>query len=137
MAYQDTYRSARLAPFEISGSYWLFPGADTPSPKWPEPYPFTDRAGIYLIFASSEDLLYIGKASMNNSIGARLGEYFGSDNDLKTCKVKNSSGWTLEPHSFITVAVPIDCSFEAPALEEFLIKRFGKLLPDNTVGTGK
>ena len=133
--YSDTYRKPGLAPFEVSDSYSLFPVNETPDPKWPQPYPSGKRQGVYLIFDETMNLLYVGKASMSNTMESRLSAYFSYDSDKKTCKVKKQETWSAKPRFLITIAVPPDSSFEAPALEEFLIKSFGDELPDNKVGT--
>lgn len=78
-------------------------------------------------------LLYIGKVSMSNTFGGRFISYFSYAPDKKTCKV-NHSGWTEMPRYVVTVAVPKEMSFEAPVLEEFMIKELKDCLPDNKIG---
>ena len=135
--FSTDFRNPNLEPFEISKKYELFPKSNDESGtkcQWPNTYPNTDRQGVYLICGENLNLLYVGKASMNNSLGARLASYFAYDSDGKTCKVKHGDNWSQKPHFVITVAVPRESSFEAPALEEYLIGQFADSLPDNTIG---
>jgi hypothetical protein len=76
------------------------------------------------------NVLYVGKASMSNILAARLSSYFGYGKE-KTCRVFHDN-WKNKPRFVITVAVPDNLIFEAPSLEEFLIR---ELKPgDNMVG---
>jgi hypothetical protein len=132
----------RLDTFKLDISDWysLFPAArdeelEKKRKQWPGAYPQSDRQGVYLIFNENKELLYIGKASMNNNIGSRLGSYFSYENDKVTCKVNHE--WSSDPKYIITISVPNEMSFEAPALEEYLITEFAHSLPDNTMGTKK
>ncbi len=70
---------------------------------------------------------------MSNTFGRRLGGYFSYAKDKKGCKV-NHMGWSYSPKYVVTIAVPINMSFEAPALEEYLINELNEELPDNTIG---
>jgi len=102
----------------------LFPGSENPpeeiGAKWPDEWPSGWKKGVYLIFGAGGSLLYIGKASMNNAIGSRLGEYFQySDDERKSCKVVDPR--IKEPRYLLTVAVPDEMPFESSALEEYLI----------------
>jgi hypothetical protein len=64
---------------------------------------------------------------MNRSLGYRLWEHFGGGPD---CVLKQN--WSQSPRFAINIAVPADMPFEAPALEEYLIR---KLKPSgNTCG---
>jgi hypothetical protein len=133
--FTDKYRRHDFLPLEISNLYDLFPSAlhsldAAPPDIWPAPYPFDQRAGVYLIFSESFELLYVGKSSMSQCIGKRLWTYFHYSPD-QTCVLKHST-WKQPPRFLITIAVPEATPFEAPALEEFLI---GRLQPtSNTVG---
>lgn len=122
--YGKKFRHPDLPALEVSGLYDLFPALRMsskvrPVASWPEDYPFADRKGIYVIVDSHLRILYVGKASMNNWLGNRLACYFGYEKD-KTCKIWHSD-WTYEPRYVVTVAVPHNCGFEAPALEEYLL----------------
>lgn len=78
-----------------------------------------------------EAVIYVGKASADSWIGARLAKYFQYDANGR-CRFIHAE-WC--PRYVVTVAVPDDSPFEAPALEEFLIK---ELQPRwNTLGKGK
>jgi excinuclease UvrABC nuclease subunit len=112
----------------LSGVYALFP--DEPQTVeaeggWSDKWPQSDEAGVYLVFGGSGRLLYIGKASMNQSIGNRLSFYFGSDRVDKTCTIVHEGRWKERPMYIATVAVPREMRFEAPALEEYLIASLG------------
>jgi hypothetical protein len=133
--YSDTYRNPGLTPFKISDRYSFFPSENTPDPKWPQPYPNGKRQGVYLIFDEDMSLLYVGKASMSNTLESRLSAYFTYEADKKSCRILKEETWSKRPRYLITIAVPDGSSFEAPALEEFLIKSFGNELPDNKIGT--
>jgi len=133
--YVTRFRRPEFPAFEISGLYDLSPDrphsfATPPPHSWPAAYPFGWRAGVYLIFSESLDLLYVGKASMSSNIGSRLATYFhyGEAREM----VLQHSGWSQPPRFFYAVAVPEQMPFEAPALEEFLIGRLQP--PDNSVG---
>ncbi len=131
--YVSKFRKIGLAPFERSQRYSLFPAEESPEPKWPGTYPNSERAGVYLMFDEEMVLLYVGKASMGSCIGSRLGSYFAYASDRETCRLKHE--WKKgQPRYVITVAVPDDSPFEAPALEEYLIAAFGNTL-ENKVGT--
>jgi excinuclease UvrABC nuclease subunit len=76
---------------------------------------------------------YVGKASMGNCIGSRLSSYFGYESETdRRCKIYHREGWTEKPRYVMCVAVPEDSPFEAPALEEFLIRELAP--PDNKRG---
>ena len=126
--------------YEISGWYSLFPVVQNKELEkqcvlWPGKFPKSNEKGIYLIFDNNKVLLYIGKASMNNSLGSRLSSYFSYEDDKVTCKVNHD--WSSKPKYIVTIAVPKGMSFEAAAIEEYLIKEFADSLPDNKVGTNR
>lgn len=137
--YSDKYRHPRLEPFLISEKYALFPTEEESSSKkhWPNTYPYATKQGVYLMCSDNLDLLYVGKVSMNNTFGSRFSSYFSYESDGKTCKLKHEDNWSQKPHYLVNIAVEEDKSFEAPALEEFLIKKIGKELPDNKIGINR
>jgi hypothetical protein len=133
--YKANYRRHDFPDFEISGLYDLTPEkprscTTLPAHNWPNAYPHPGRAGVYLIFSDSLQLLYVGKASMGSSIPKRLQTYFryGKIGEM----VLHHSTWSQPPRFFYVVAVPEGYEFEAPALEEFLIRRLHPL--NNSVG---
>jgi hypothetical protein len=129
--YQEKYRRPGLPALELRGMYALFPeegSADFVESGWNDQYPNADRKGVYLIFGKTGRLLYVGKASMGASIGGRLGTYFAGK---KECRLI-STDWTERPTYVATIAVPEGMSFEAPALEEYLIKCLNPC--DNSLG---
>jgi hypothetical protein len=120
--YKAKYRRSDLPDLRLSGLYALFPDeAQTADAEWGwnDYWPHSDQAGVYFIFGGNGRLLYIGKASMNNCIGGRLSNYFGTDKATKRCRVEHE--WRERPMYVATVAVPQGMKFEAPALEEYLI----------------
>ncbi|MEK2126986.1 hypothetical protein WOB81_22005 [Vibrio parahaemolyticus] len=96
-------------------------------------YPGAECPGVYAIFDESGELLRLGKASCNSTLGARLSTYYRW-HDVDYIGVNKHDGY--ENAIFIrTVKMPSERAFEAPALEEFLI---GKLSPKyNTNGCAK
>jgi len=124
--YEQRFRRDDLDRLEVSGLYDLFPsngGVPVPvAASWPnDQWPYAKRAGVYLIFDEKLDLLYVGKASLNSSIGDRLYTYFREGQD-HGCRIRHE-GWDRPPRYVTTIAVPENTRFEAPALEEFLITR--------------
>ena len=81
-----------------------------------------------MITAAGRRLIYVGKASMGNCLWNRLGAYFGGRDE---CRVKHDA-WKRPPQFVVTVAVPKSSTWEAPALEEFLIQRLDPI--DNVRG---
>jgi len=134
--YVKNFRRNDVDDLEISDLYDLFPGHKAKisrkvTAKWPDYYPYPERRGVYIIFDDRLNLLYIGKASMGNFLGNRLAGYFGYADDRQTCKIWHDN-WTKQPRYIMTIAVPKDMPFEAPALEEYLVT---SLQPcDNTKG---
>ncbi|MEZ8493868.1 hypothetical protein AB6C81_16645 [Vibrio splendidus] len=96
-------------------------------------YPGASYPGVYAIFDVSGELLRLGKASCNSTIGARLSTYFRW-HDVDYIGVNKHEGY--ENAKIIrTIKIPNERAFEAPALEEFLIR---KLSPKfNTLGCTK
>ena len=119
--YHKEWRHPRLEPLVCSDMYSLFPEKTMESPtvlNWPAQWPNDDRPGVYLIFGAQRQLLYIGKSQW---LGRRLTSYFGWNNGRNSaCRVVHSS-WRTAPTFVATTAVAE--SFEAAALEEFLIAR--------------
>lgn len=132
--YQERFRGHGLAEFEISDPYDLSPELAatglTCSAAWPDTWPHIGRAGVYALFGEELQTVYVGKASLRNTLESRLGSYFGHEKIDGTCRFYHS--WKFAPRYLVTVAVPEESRFEAPALEEFLIE---KLRPtDNKAG---
>jgi len=80
-------------------------------------WPFAQRAGVYIMYDDALDLLYIGKVSMNRCLGQRLYEYFGGGD---VCVPKFD--WLFPVRFLVIIAMPEDSPFEAPSLEEYLIR---------------
>jgi hypothetical protein len=122
-AYHRDHRHPSKSSLELSGLFDLYP--DRPNfsgrlidGRWPEKWPNADKKGVYIMFDEKMRLLYVGKASMNNTIGSRLCEWFVYDSD-RACKPKGV--WKTVPRFLATVGFPGETSFEAPGLEEYLI----------------
>lgn len=115
------WRHPRLPPLEYSEVYSLFPqeSIDTPTrTNWPDIWPLANRPGVYLVFSAKMQLLYVGKSA---SLGRRLSNYFQwSSRRGSPCRIVHT-GWKTRPVFIATVAVAE--SFEASALQEFLITR--------------
>jgi hypothetical protein len=131
--FTSRHRHSDFPPLEASGPFDLFPSLPlpagiTPQGRWTDPqWPFAERAGVYLIYSESFELLYIGKSSMNQCLGKRLWRHFGGG---EICAPKDA--WPQAPRFVVNIAVPEEMPFEAPALEEYLIKKLQPSL--NTVG---
>jgi hypothetical protein len=130
--YVTNYRRSDLPPLEVSGLLDLLPdqslGHDLrPELTWRDPWPFGSRAGAYLVYDHSVNLIYVGKAAV---IGNRLAAYFGGGPE---CVFRQ--GWGIPPRFLRVIAVPPDMHFEAAGLEAFLIARLHPHL--NTQGKYK
>ena len=81
------------------------------------PWPQGDSPGCYIFYCEKMGLLYIGKASNAGAMSHRLATYFrvrGLD------RPEPRHSWPTPPHYVQTVRVHE--AFEAPSLEEFLIR---------------
>jgi hypothetical protein len=132
--YSSKYRGFGLPDLEMSDLYDLFPAGDhsNSNKAWPAKWPMAEKPGVYFFFDDDLQLLYVGKASMNNTLGARLSSYCGYAAD-RSCQLKHS--WSRKPRFVTVIGLNDDLRFEAPALEEFLIMRLKPV--ENTVGLGK
>lgn len=136
--YEERFRNGALPGLEISELYSLLPEKNGDSDimlHWPDnSYPHSDRFGVYLFLDKKMDVIYIGKASMNNTLGRRINTYFRKNKD-GSCKPVHQWSKGNAPEYVVTIPVLDEMSFEAPALEEYLIKSFSTLLPNNKMGT--
>jgi excinuclease UvrABC nuclease subunit len=110
--------------------YALFPDEEITlevGHRWPGLWPDGGGPGIYFVFGSEGQLLCVSKASMNSSMGARLSHWFKMERPSGRCAVVH--GWTERPAYIATLPIPADLTFEAPAIEEYLIGRLNP--PDN------
>jgi len=119
--FHTEWRHPRLAFPEVSKLYSLFPQetADKPTDaNWPDNWPLAGCAGVYLVFGKNMQLLYVGKSA---SLGRRLTSYFRwSAGQGSPCRIVHA-GWKERPMFIATIAMTQ--SFEAAALEEYLIAR--------------
>jgi excinuclease UvrABC nuclease subunit len=83
--------------------------------------PFSYKAGCYALYAQDGDLLYVGKASLFRSVGSRLWHHFQ----------KSSAAWM--PNTALVQIVEVAEPYEAPSLEEYLIRE----LQPRWNGTGR
>lgn len=121
--YVHSFRRSDLPPIQAGAPLDLYPSRPESAlfPRqltWDDPWPYGDRAGVYLLYDEALNLLYVGKASMNRRLGQRLYEYFGGG---EVCHPRLD--WLRPARYVIIVAMPAEFPFEAPALEEFLIRR--------------
>ena len=131
--YRAHLRGSGMPAIEMRGFYDLYPGTDDADCeyRWPNAWPDVQSPGVYFIFDVNMQVLYIGKASMNNPLGSRLGTYFKFGPN-KSCVVQKREYWKGVPRFVSVIAMKPEFRFQAPALEEYLI---GKLQPiDNDVG---
>ena len=124
-----------LDAFSIEPPYDLFPSEPEGSlecgGKWNDTWPSNGMPGIYAFLDREGNVLYIGKSSMNSSVSARLGAYCAYESDRKRCKLKHD-GWRVKPRYVWIVGIAKSTSFEAAALEEFLIRELNPV--DNING---
>lgn len=118
----------------MSGLYALFPkqsksAAIKLAGSWPALWPDVDSAGVYLLFDTNFNLLYVGKTSLRQTFGSRFYDWFRRDKHTGGCRVIGE--WSRKTPAYVaTIAVQLP--FEAPSLEEYLIH---ELRPsDNSVG---
>ena len=82
-----------------------------------QPWPQGDSPGCYVFYCGKMGLLYIGKASNASAMAHRLSTYFRV-RGLERPEPRHS--WPQPPHYVQTIKVHE--AFEAPSLEEFLIR---------------
>jgi excinuclease UvrABC nuclease subunit len=97
-------------------------------------YPNSEFPGVYVFLDEHQQILYVGKASYNNYIGPRLGAYFKRGNEDKSAGVPKVKYYEAVRY-LVTIKVPENRAFEAPAIEEFLIKELNP--PLNVIGRMK
>jgi hypothetical protein len=135
--YCISYRHPKMGNFSSGPLYDLFPdqvgGLIEADCKWNDTWPSNGKAGVYAFLDVEGRVIYIGKSSMKSSVSARLSSYcqYGPD---KKCKLKQD-GWKVQPRYVWIVGVPTETSFEAAALEEFLIREI--FTSDNVNGISK
>lgn len=97
-------------------------------------YPNSGFPGVYVFLNEQQQIIYVGKASNNNFIGPRLGAYFKRGNEEKSTGVPKVK-YYKDVRYLVTIPVPEDRAFEAPAIEEYLIKELNP--PLNVIGKKK
>ena len=134
------YRRPEFGVLTPSDLYDLHPEVEprpkvSPLSQWPHSWPGSGPPGVYILLNERQEVIYVGKASMGNVLGKRLGAYFQYEPGTPRCRAVHR--WDSvggEPRFVVTVPVRGDMSFEAAALEEFLIGRLDP--PGNTLGRG-
>lgn len=122
-----TYPRPSLPPLVPSEPYDL-------ENHWPAKYPSSDSPGVYVFVDESQTVAYVGKASCNNTIGKRLGDYIKKDQADGKPQFK-SDKWADEKLRYIvTIGIESEHAFESGAIEEFLLYRLKPRLNRNGVG---
>ena len=100
---------------------------DTDNPWDYSSWPNNGLPGVYIFTDKNKKVLYVGKASA--TISARLSAYWCKGDKGET----KSKDWKSKNIRYVyTIGVPNDRAFEAPSIEEFLIR---EVKPErNTVG---
>jgi hypothetical protein len=85
-------------------------------------YPNVSQPGIYVMMDSHGTVLRIGTASCGRTLGDRLGDYFKwGDRALGSGVARNSQYGDV--CFVVTIGLPSDRAFEAPAIEEYLLSK--------------
>lgn len=92
--------------------------------------PYAEEKGVYAFFNKNDELLYVGKASHNSSLGHRVCSYFYAKPD--SCGAKPRHPWAEKGRPRYALITATDFAFEAPSLEEYLIEALQP--PENTMG---
>jgi hypothetical protein len=120
----SAYGDSHGIDLECSGLYHL-------RDEWVRNYfPFAESPGCYLIFDEELRLLYIGKASLNNSMGARIATHLKRDRATSEISFVHPDG----TNPFYLQTVKVNKAYQAPSLEEYLI---GELQPPRNVLKGR
>ncbi|MCZ6743984.1 MAG: GIY-YIG nuclease family protein [Alphaproteobacteria bacterium] len=123
--YERKYRGPGHGKLEVSKPYDL-------KTDWPDRWYLAAEQGVYLIFDENKHLLYVGKASMESNLGARLSSYFQYDpNNRNKCITNPRHDWGADKPRYVQ-AIAVEEPFEAPALEEYIISQLKP--PANTRG---
>jgi hypothetical protein len=130
MKYTSSHHRDNMPTYAISGLYDLFPesgasGKKLVTHRWPDEWPNHSSAGIYAVFDDKIDLIYLGKTPQNSFLEARLDSCFGSRTE-RSCRLIGE--WRIQPRYVLTVAVADDSTWEAAAMEEFLINTLSPAL---------
>ena len=110
-----------IPPLAISNPYHL-------RTNWESQWPGAEHCGVYVFLDENDRLLYIGKASCSATIGKRLGAYFGYAPGGGPETYNDFYGAVC---TVVTIELPPDHEFEAPAVEEFLIWKLDPPLNKN------
>jgi hypothetical protein len=97
-------------------------------------YPNNGLPGVYLLFDHGMNVLRIGKASLGRTLGGRFNDYFRWGDKAKGQGIAKDPFYA-SVRFIVTVGLPIDRAFEAPAIEEFMLQRLDA--PLNKHGTDR
>jgi hypothetical protein len=102
--------------------------------RFAEQYPDCEKPGVYALIANDGiEVLRIGKAQ---HLGFRFGAYFMWAN-RRTGQGRTKDHEYDNVQYIVTVPLPVDRSFEAPSIEEFLLGRFRESPPRLNVRLGR
>lgn len=133
------FDTAKVPEFQTKGPITLDALWAADGSHWPR----ADYVGVYCILGANNELLYVGKASANGSIGRRLSTYFKtSAEDKRKWVISAGHQWPADhpqPHSVAAIGIdkitvgpkPPKWAWIVPSLEEYLITRFSP--PANTM----
>jgi excinuclease UvrABC nuclease subunit len=112
-----------LAPFKLSEFYDL-------QRDCKQQYPNCGSPGCYLFYNATNELLYIGKTSLRNTLGSRISAHICWNSERSLLVPKEPESWSKYgyglPRYVQTVATRHP--YEAPSLEEYLIDKLQPLL---------
>ena len=119
-AYNQRYNTQ----FRLHEKYDLFPESKDDY-GFRNPWPCYDKAGVYLILSSDEEIIYVGQS---RSMGSRFYRYFKDKEG--SCVIMDN--WTKKPRYIIAIPSEEGAAYERLSLEEYLIERLAP--SDNTLG---
>jgi hypothetical protein len=90
-------------------------------------WPSSNLPGIYVVCDGAFRVWYIGKSSWGSNIGSRLGAHFKNGAD-KLAESRYQDWREAKLRYVLTIGLPPAHSFEAPAIEEYLVTRSHGLL---------
>jgi len=119
--FNEKYRGPAIHPVELSPRYDL--SRDWIARKPEGKFPFSHFPGVYVFVDETEDVVYVGKASNNNTLGQRVSSYFkGVGGGKAVARLA-----VCEKVRFVHT-IKVSESFFSAAVEEFLIQRLDPTL---------
>ena len=117
----EKYPRPGLPPLEMSPPYDI-------QLDFSKSFPNAEKPGVYILLDENKNVLRIGKASCKRILGQRLNDYFGWAEGRKGGVARDERFKTVR--YIVTIPVPLDRAFEAPAVEEYLIDQLEPELND-------